>query len=363
VSYSNTMSYVNLLKSNPDIVLIMLGTEDARSFYWDESGFKQGVKSLVLDCLHLASRPRVFVFQPPPLYKDGVDSMHQHVVNNLEFKDLPEAVANIGSAGSVQYSRAIWDAMGGAALGCAACYFADGHKNDGSHPTSIGFKNIADAVFDTLTAHYILPETLGGHKELPKDGLKPGKPTEPVNTPDSDGFEIDGTLEQQVPIPQELPPDVVQKILSASTKTKHSFIKDAPPLPTKVQGDVVKLGSQSRQVETPENDDREKSTDAAEQALIAQGLPKDLPRDVLSTITSAARELKLGQLQDQPPPSRHKKTEASESKTDELPFVKTLNRVMPTIGAALLPCSAIVYIICHATSKRGVEMVPQTRHW
>jgi len=420
VSYSNSVPYEDLLKSSPDIVTLMLGTNDARTSFWDENEFKKGAKSLILDCLSLSSHPHVVVFQPPPLYRDGVDSMQQHVVNDLELRAIPEAVATSGSPGlpgSIQYSRAMWDAMGGMDLRCKECYFAAGHTNDGSHPTSFGFKKMADAAFDTLMAQDILPSTLLGRME-PASGkpatelstanqirqnaevnggdanfmqpLPPKEPsnlyarptttTIPVNIPDGDDFGVETSPEKQVPIPQGLPSDVVQKIVDA--RTSHTSGKDAFSPSTVLSGDQVHKGvqpsMQSRQSETPEDQDL--------QALVPQGLPqglpKGLPKSVVATITKATAEQGLGQPQtkeqadgglrqqtDRPPevsPSKSKekwlKPEASQSAANETTFASTLTHIMPPIGAALLPCSAAAFILHQAASKRGFAPVPRDRY-
>jgi len=389
VSYSNSEPYQSLLKSNPDIVTFMLGTNDAKHGFWDEVAFKKGAKSLIMDCLSLASRPRVLVFQPPPLYRDGVQSLRQKVVNDHERSALPQAVASTESSGSVEYSMAVWNAMGGAALRCKECYFAEGEINDGIHPTSIGFKKMAAAVFDSLMAQDALASALVGNNKEPRgnksvteistaDQIRANTqvigagsnlmqplpaeelPTtttqpEPVNTPESDDFELTGALEKEAPIPQGLPTDVVQTIVNA--RTKESLGKDAPP-PRNVKGDA-----QSRQVETPENGNLKEIDSQSAQA--GQSTQVDQSKQINKEQTDSSWRRQSDQPQEVLPGKRKKRLlepDAVQSKRGEQPFASALTRIVPPIGAALLPCSAAAYIIFQAVAKRGFSRVPQMRH-
>ena len=79
--YRSTDEYQSLLASSPDVVIIMLGTNDARHQYWDplEEGetvfdgtpsqeFRQGYYDLIMELRGLDSTPEILVATPPPIY-------------------------------------------------------------------------------------------------------------------------------------------------------------------------------------------------------------------------------------------------------------------------------------------------------
>jgi len=153
VSYSNSVQNLKAMHSFPDVVLIMLGTNDARVGYWDRREFLKGAETLIRDFHDLANRPFVAVLQPPPIYKDGA-SMDQHVVNDLLGSAIPQAVA--ASGGGVVFSKGVFNALGGTSMSCKKCFFASGHINDGCHPTDYGYQRMAEAVYSLLIGKGIL---------------------------------------------------------------------------------------------------------------------------------------------------------------------------------------------------------------
>ena len=70
--YRLSDEYRSLLSSSPDVVIIMLGTNDARHQYWDEMRpsheFKQGYLELIRELRGLDSTPEILVATPPPIY-------------------------------------------------------------------------------------------------------------------------------------------------------------------------------------------------------------------------------------------------------------------------------------------------------
>ncbi|EJK62331.1 hypothetical protein THAOC_17060 [Thalassiosira oceanica] len=71
--YRRSDEYRSLLASSPDVVIIMLGANDARHQYWDLNGtpaheFKQGYLELIRELQELDSMPEILVATPPPIY-------------------------------------------------------------------------------------------------------------------------------------------------------------------------------------------------------------------------------------------------------------------------------------------------------
>jgi len=70
--YWNTQSYKNAIASNPQIVLIMLGTNDAKTYQWNQTQYTNDYNTMIQNFKNLASKPTVYAMIPVPLYKDGV---------------------------------------------------------------------------------------------------------------------------------------------------------------------------------------------------------------------------------------------------------------------------------------------------
>ena len=61
LAYEDQQEYRNSLASDPDIVIIMLGTNDSKAKYWEEGGrekFAEDARKLVSTCLYI-SKPSV----------------------------------------------------------------------------------------------------------------------------------------------------------------------------------------------------------------------------------------------------------------------------------------------------------------
>lgn len=87
--YTSTSSYTAALASTPDIVVIMLGTNDGDPANWDSAPsennaviFKAHYQSLISDFQSLASNPSVYVATPPPVFGSGAFNISPDIVNN-----------------------------------------------------------------------------------------------------------------------------------------------------------------------------------------------------------------------------------------------------------------------------------------
>ena len=74
--YWDTNEIKSALKSWPDAVLIMFGTNDAKHGIWDEDKFTKYYLEMANTFIGLKTKPEVFLGIPPPLYKDGVYAMN-----------------------------------------------------------------------------------------------------------------------------------------------------------------------------------------------------------------------------------------------------------------------------------------------
>jgi lysophospholipase L1-like esterase len=89
-AYKNHTPYTRSLSSNPDVVVIMFGINDAYSFNWDQAGnangaqFKKDYIALIRTYQNLASHPTVIMAIPPTVY-----STYANCKENLEGKVIP----------------------------------------------------------------------------------------------------------------------------------------------------------------------------------------------------------------------------------------------------------------------------------
>jgi len=82
--YWNTIEYINSLNYNPDIVIIMLGTNDARPENWENnSSFVSDYEDLVESYSNLPGKPIVYIAYPTPVYGDLYGITNDRVVGEV----------------------------------------------------------------------------------------------------------------------------------------------------------------------------------------------------------------------------------------------------------------------------------------
>ena len=74
--YWNEPQYQKALKSEADVVVLMLGTNDAKTYQWDVEEYMKDFKEMANIFLGLDSKPDLHIMVPPPLYQDGIYSMN-----------------------------------------------------------------------------------------------------------------------------------------------------------------------------------------------------------------------------------------------------------------------------------------------
>ncbi|BCX47813.1 sialate O-acetylesterase [Haloferula helveola] len=135
--YQNCGKYKGAIESKPDVVVIMLGTNDTKPNNWKhfEADFEKDYRDLVGDFAKLESKPRIFICYPPYIAKDGNFGINEPnteaqipVVAKIA-KDLDLGVVDVHAA-------------------------LDGKDDlipDKVHPNTEGAELIAKAVFKSLT--------------------------------------------------------------------------------------------------------------------------------------------------------------------------------------------------------------------
>jgi lysophospholipase L1-like esterase len=84
-SYWTRPEYTAVLNSSADVIVLMLGTNDAKANRWQMSSsvFPSDYADMLASFKSMPSKPKVFVMVPPPLYRDGVYGMNQTVINTI----------------------------------------------------------------------------------------------------------------------------------------------------------------------------------------------------------------------------------------------------------------------------------------
>jgi lysophospholipase L1-like esterase len=133
-AYQSTEYYLNAKKFNPDVVVIMLGTNDVRPLAWKNSkpNFIANYMVMIKEFSELPTKPRIFICYPPTITEpDGSEE------NILELIPLMDEVAKQTKVGVID--------IHGAFKGKAELI------PDKIHPNDAGQTLIATTVYKALT--------------------------------------------------------------------------------------------------------------------------------------------------------------------------------------------------------------------
>ena len=132
--------YQKLLSFNPDIIVVMLGSNDSKPFNWDPDAVRAGYAALLNDLSALESNPKIYVVTPTPVFPvngkvkyhiDGAVIDNQLVPMTLGIaagRDLPLIDMHTVFEGRVDLF------------------------SDGCHPNKDGAKLFAETVYEALKA-------------------------------------------------------------------------------------------------------------------------------------------------------------------------------------------------------------------
>lgn len=134
--YWNEKAYQNALKSSPDVVIIMLGTNDTKPQNWKfESEFVADYTELVKSFQDLASKPRVYVCRPCPVPEPGKFGINETNVKE-EIKRIDQLAKDL-KLGIIDMHAALAD--------------KPQLLPDRVHPNAAGAGEMAKAAFKALT--------------------------------------------------------------------------------------------------------------------------------------------------------------------------------------------------------------------
>jgi acyl-CoA thioesterase I len=155
--YWKSDMYLRSLKSKPNYVVIMFGTNDSKKKAWKESTFEANYMELIKKYQALPTKPVIFVCVPPPYYaKESLFGIQGDIIN----KELPRIVPKIAKAAGTRLVN-IFHFMGGDKMDKEELLFNKskpiGWPNDGIHPNDDGYEVIANqvsaSILEYLNAH------------------------------------------------------------------------------------------------------------------------------------------------------------------------------------------------------------------
>jgi lysophospholipase L1-like esterase len=134
--YWNQSAYTNSHAWQPDIVLIMLGTNDSKPYNWSlKEEFKTDYAELIKSYRNLSSHPKIYVMTSPTVFNNGNWGITNKVVTGEVVPKIKE-VAVQGNCPLVDVNSAT-KAMG--------AYFTDN-----IHPNETGASKIADYIYSVI---------------------------------------------------------------------------------------------------------------------------------------------------------------------------------------------------------------------
>ncbi len=138
--YVESQEYKDSLESEPDIVVLMLGTNDTKTYNWNAEDYEAGLKDLVLSYQQLATNPVVYLMRSPYCYSlDGSDVAEYDIQPEVVKDELGPIVDRVASETQVTVID-LYSVTEG----------LDDLYTDGIHFNKDGYDLIADTVYENV---------------------------------------------------------------------------------------------------------------------------------------------------------------------------------------------------------------------
>lgn len=136
--YTAERLYRKSLDFQPDILLLMLGTNDTKAVNWDREAFARDLGEMIESYKALESRPQIFLMLPPPVFPFG-----KKVLWDIRGEVLENALIPICRRIGAEKAVPVIDAH--APFAGRKELFADG-----CHPNAGGAKLLAETVYNAV---------------------------------------------------------------------------------------------------------------------------------------------------------------------------------------------------------------------
>ena len=138
--YINSEEYKESLESNPDVVILMLGTNDTKTYNWNAADYEEGLKTIVESYQKLESKPTVYLMRSPYCYaKNGGEIAEYEIQPGIVAGQLGDIISAVAAETGVE----VIDLY-------TPTYGKDDLYTDGIHFNADGYKLIADKVYDVV---------------------------------------------------------------------------------------------------------------------------------------------------------------------------------------------------------------------
>lgn len=132
--------YIDAVKQqSPDILIIMLGTNDSRPGNWDAAAYKQQYLALVEELQRISSKPDIYLMAPPQAYP-GEEGAIIYGINNDVIRD---EIRQIVSEVSGETGAELIDLY-------AVTENHPEYFKDGVHPNREGYTVLAETICDRI---------------------------------------------------------------------------------------------------------------------------------------------------------------------------------------------------------------------
>ena len=139
-TYWNSWQHTQSKGVNPDVVVVMLGTNDSKSWNWNATRYDTDYRALVAQYQALASRPKVYICLPPPIHEPNAfgGAFSPARMQNEVLPVIRNVAATTAGVTLIDNNTPLLD---------RPALFSDG-----LHPTASGAGVIAGSVSAALTA-------------------------------------------------------------------------------------------------------------------------------------------------------------------------------------------------------------------
>jgi alpha-L-fucosidase 2 len=134
--YQSAKEFSNLLRYKPDIVIIKLGTNDAKLFQWNDSAYSASYQQMIDTLQQLPSKPQIMVCLPVPAVKT-----RWQITDSVIVTEVIPAAKRIAEKNNLK----IID-LHTPFEGCDSLFIADG-----IHPNARGAAKIAEIIAQEIT--------------------------------------------------------------------------------------------------------------------------------------------------------------------------------------------------------------------
>lgn len=158
-SYWNTAEYTNSLNSSPDLVILMLGTNDSKPVNWDKKeNFLSDLKEMIQSYQELPSQPAVYVCTSPRMPQEYEDPETQGGLSNAVIND---EIVPLQKQAAEETGCLLLDVNA-----FTRTELADEDFKDYAHPTDIGYQKLANFFYGALTEQEISMEIIDDSSPL-----------------------------------------------------------------------------------------------------------------------------------------------------------------------------------------------------